>query len=135
MQQHKMSGSTGGRPNFDSPGVRMRTRIALRLLLALFLFAGVVTTLAQEKTAITVKGTSLSNGVVVVDVMKGTKGYLLECNQGAPGCTQLKSGKYQLVELPANTGMYDCKDVQVFAEGADTEESDKKLGEYCLNDK
>jgi len=113
----------------------MRTRIALCLLMALFLFAGAVNTLAQEKSAITVKSSTLSNGVVVVDVMKGTKGYFLECNQGAPGCTQLKSGKYQLVELPANSGMYDCKDVQVFAEGADTEDSDKKLGEYCLNDK
>lgn len=113
----------------------MRTRIALCLLMALFLFAGAVNALAQEKSAITVKGTTLSNGVVVVDVMKGTKGYFLECNQGAPGCTQLKSGKYQLVELPPNSGMYDCKDVQVFAEGADTEDSDKKIGEYCLNDK
>jgi competence protein ComGC len=113
----------------------MRTRIALCLLTVAVLFAGAVKTLAQEKSAITVKGTTLSNGVVVVDVMKGTKAYLLECNQGAPSCTQLKSGKYQLVELPSNTGMYDCKDVQVFPDGADTEDSDKKLGEYCLNDK
>ena len=113
----------------------MRTRNALCLLMALFLFAGAVNAFAQEKSAITVKGTTLSNGVVVVDVVKSGKGYDLECNQGAPSCIQLKSGKYQLVELPANTGMYDCKDVQVFAEGADTEDSDNKLGEYCLNNK
>jgi len=90
---------------------------------------------AQEKSPITVKTTTLSNGVVVVDVVKGGKGYFLECNQGAPNCTQLKSGKYELLELPSNTGMYDCKDVQVFPEGADTTDSSKKLGEYCLNDK
>ena len=124
-----------GEPQLRFLGVRMRTRIALCLLTVLFLLAGTAKTLAQEKSAITVKGSTLSNGVVVVDVMKGTKAYLLECNQGMPGCTQLKSGKYQLVELPSNSGMYDCKDVQVFAEGADTEDSDKKLGEYCLNDK
>lgn len=113
----------------------MKTRNALFLLVGLLLLWGAVNASAQEKSPITVKGTSVSNGVVVVDVMKGTKGYLLECNQGSSGCTQLKSGKYQLLELPPNTGMYDCKDVQVFPEGADTEDSDKKLGEYCLNDK
>ncbi len=113
----------------------MRTRIALCLLTVLLVLGGAVKALAQEKTVVMVKGTILSNGVVVVDVVKGGKGYDLECNQGAPSCTQLKSGKYQLVELASNTGMYDCKDVQVFPEGADTGDSDKKLGEYCLNDK
>jgi len=131
----EVSGSVGEQLNFDLPGVPMRTKIVLCLVIALFLFAAAVKSLAQEKTAITVKGTTLSNGVLVVDVVKGGKGYDLECNQGAPNCTQLKSGKYQLVELPANTGMYDCKDVKVFPEGADTEDSDKILGEYCLNNK
>jgi hypothetical protein len=104
-------------------------------MVVLLVVAGAVKSLAQEKAEIIVKGTILNNGVVVVDVLRGGKGYDLECNQGAPGCTQLKGGKYQLVELPSNTGMYDCKDVQVFPEGADTGDSDKRLGEYCLNSK
>ena len=126
----------GERPNFDSLGGTYEDENCALLADGPFPVRRCGEYLAgQEKSAITVKGTTLSNGVVVVDVMKGTKGYLMECNQGAPGCTQLKGGKYQLVELQANSGMYDCKDVQVFAEGADTEDSDKKLGEYCLNDK
>ena len=113
----------------------MKKRIALCLLTVVLMFAGAVNTLAQEKSAITVKGSSINNGVVIVDVMKSGKGYDLECNHGAPSCAELKSGKYLMVELSSNTGMYDCKDVQVFADGADTEDSNNKLGEYCLNSK
>jgi len=111
----------------------MKTRIALFLLMV-FLLSG-AGALAQEKSVITVKGSSLSNGVVIVDVLKGAKGYYLECNKGAPSCTDLKSGKYQMVELPSNMGMYECRDVLVFPETADTSDTDKKIGEYCLTDK
>jgi len=112
----------------------MSTKTSFCLIVIFFLLcAGVLA--AQNTSPITVKTTTVTNGVVVVDVVKGGKGYFLECNQGAPGCTELKSGKYQLLELPPNSGMYDCKDVKVFAEGVDTSDSDKKLGEYCLNDK
>jgi hypothetical protein len=114
-------------------GVRMKTRILLLLVAILLVAAGVV---AQEASVITVKGTEVNNGVVIVDVIKGGKGYDLQCNQGAPSCAPLKSGKYQLVELPSNSGMYDCRDVQVFPnnEGS-TNDRDNKLGEYCLTDK
>ena len=113
----------------------MKTKGALLGLWVTLFFCLAVAVSAQEKSTITVKGSSVNNGVVIVDVMKGGKGYDLQCNQGAPSCTQLKSGKYELVQLEPNTGMYDCKDVQVFAEGADAADNDKKLGEYCLNDK
>jgi len=110
----------------------MKERIALFFLLAFFLSAGMAKVAAQEKSAITVKKSDTINGVVVVSIMKAAKAYTLQCNQGAPSCNPLKSGKYQMVELPSNSGMYDCKDVQVFAESADTEDSDQRLGEYCL---
>jgi hypothetical protein len=113
----------------------MKTRIVLSLLMALFLLSGAMKASAQEKSAITVKGSELNNGVVIVDVIKGGKAYELQCNQGASGCTQLKSGKYQMVELPSNRGMYECRDVQVFPESADTTDTDQKIGEYCLTDK
>jgi hypothetical protein len=112
----------------------MKTKMMF-MAVALFLLWGAVGASAQEKSVITVKGTTLNNGVVLVDIVKGGKGLDMQCNQGAPGCTQLKSGKYQLVVLPENMGMYECKDVQVFEESADTSDSNKKLGEYCLNDK
>jgi hypothetical protein len=98
-----------------------------------FLLTGVGRGFGQEKTAITVKGSELNNGVVIVEVLKAGKGYELQCNQGMQSCTLLKSGKYQMVELPSNSGMYDCKDVQIFAE-TDTAQ-DQKIGEYCLSAK
>jgi hypothetical protein len=104
-------------------------------LLVFFLLFGMGKALAQEKTAITVKGTELNNGVVIVDLVKAGKGYELQCNQGAPSCTPLKGGKYLMVELPSNAGMYDCKDVEVYPDPATSPDADKKIGEYCLSAK
>lgn len=101
-------------------------------LLALFLLSGVGRALAQEKSAITVKGTELNNGVVIVDVLKAGKGFELQCNQGARSCTPLKSGKYQMIELPSNSGMYDCKDVEIYPDASSNPGADQKIGEYCL---
>lgn len=111
----------------------MKVKIAFFLLTVLFVIAG--TGVAQDKSAITVKSSELNNGVLIVDVVKGAKEYELQCNQGAPGCTQIKSGTYLMVQLPKNSGMYDCHDVQVFPESATGNDSDKKIGEYCLSEK
>src|ERR1022692_2736760 len=115
-------------------GVRMKKGILFFFLLALFI-CGAAKAWGQEKSAITVKSSEFNNGVLIVDVQKAGKGYELQCNQGAPSCTPLKSGKYQMVELPSNAGMYDCKDVEVFADPATSPEADKKIGEYCLTAK
>jgi hypothetical protein len=120
---------------FMKQGVRMKMRIGFFIVLAVCLLSAAATVAAQEKSAITVKGSEMSNGVVIVDVVKGAKSYELQCNQGAPGCASLKSGKYEMIELPSNTGMYDCHDVQVFSESGGTTEADKKVGEYCLIEK
>lgn len=110
----------------------MKTKIALFLLIVLILLAGAVRVAAQDQSSITVKGSQATNGVVIVDVSKGAKKFELQCNQGAPSCAPLKSGKYLMVELPSNRGMYDCHDVQVFSESADSTDPDKRIGEYCL---
>ena len=102
-------------------------------LLAISLLCG--RALAQTKSSITVKGSELNNGVVLVDVVKDGKIFELSCNHGAFGCTMLKSGKYQLVELPPNHGMYECRDVEVYADPGKGEEPTKKIGEYCLAEK
>jgi hypothetical protein len=104
-------------------------------LLALFLLLGTVPVPAQENSNIAVRGSELNNGVVILDVLKASKAYQLQCNQGAPGCATLRSGNYQMVELPKNFGMYDCRDVEVYPESAITSDRDKKLGEYCLVEK
>ncbi len=106
--------------------------LILCILLVLFLSFGSVA-LAQEKSYITVERNKLNNGVVVVDILKADRAFTLQCNQGAPGCVALNNGRYQMVELPKNFGMYECKDVEVYpAEGVSPE---KKLGEYCLTGK
>jgi hypothetical protein len=109
--------------------VRMNKGIILFLLLALFLLLGTVSVSAQENSQITVTGSGLNNGVVI---LKASKAYQLQCNQGAPGCATLKNGNYQMVELPKNFGMYECRDVEIYPESAVTSDKDKKLGEYCL---
>ena len=99
-------------------------------LLVLFLSFGSAEGLAQEKSHITVEGKKLNNGVVLGDILKAGKTYALQCNQRAPGCSALNNGQYQMVELPANFGMYECKNVEVYAD--DDHSRQKKLGEYCL---
>ncbi|MGO8795387.1 MAG: hypothetical protein ACLQLC_11230 [Candidatus Sulfotelmatobacter sp.] len=112
----------------------MKKELSLFLLLGLFFSFGVVKVLAQTNSYISVRGSEVNNGVVIVDVLKETKPYRLQCNQGAPACTNLKAGKYLMVELPPNYGMYDCSDVEIYPESVvDPEkEAQKKLGEYCL---
>ena len=102
------------------------------LFFILFLSFWSMKSVAQEKSYISVRGNNLNSGVVIVDIVKAGKGYKLQYNQGASGCVALKNGKYQMVELPQNFGMYECKDVEVYPEDAITSEKDKKLGEYCL---
>lgn len=115
----------------------MKKDFSIFLLLALFPWFGAVEVSAQSKSHITVIRNELNNGVVILDVVKAGKAYKLRCNLGAPGCTALENGKYLMVELPENFGMYECKDVEVYGEAAvDPEkDKDKKLGEYCLVEK
>ena len=114
-------------------------------LAAFLLFYGFFVS-AQEKKYITVKGNDLNSGVVMMDVQIVGKDDQLRCNQGAAGCTALKSGRYQIVELPKHFGMYDCRDVEVYAErvvssdamnpdNPDKPNKDDRLGEYCLVEK
>jgi hypothetical protein len=118
----------------------MRKGVVLFLLLTLSLLFGLVEVSAQEKSFITVKANELNNGVVILDILKARKAYQLQCNQSMAGCTSLKNGKYQMVELPKNFGMYECRDVEVYPQSATTADAavpdkDKKLGEYCLVEK
>lgn len=112
----------------------MKKELYLFLLLGLLFSLSTLRASAQTNSYISVRGSDVNNGVVVVDVLRETKPYHLQCNQGAPGCTNLKAGKYLMVELPPNYGIYDCKDVEVYPESvADpNKEANKKLGEYCL---
>ncbi len=116
----------------------MKREIVLFLLLALFLLTCTKEVTAQNKSNIIVTAYELNNGVVVLDILKAGKTYQLTCNHGFSGCMPLKNGKYVMVELPKNYGMYECKNVVVYPETvADPEkaEQDEKLGNYCLSEK
>jgi len=105
----------------------MKKGVAQLILLALFLLLAAVEVWSQEPSTITVRKSAVNNGVVILDILKTGKAYELQCNQGAPGCTALKSGQYQMIELPKNFGMYDCKDVEVYPYSVVDPDKDKKL--------
>jgi hypothetical protein len=116
---------------------RMKRIWVLFALAVLLVFLVIVPALGQTASKISVTGSEVSNGVVLVSIHQGSKTFELQCNQGMNGCTQLTKGVYTMVELPENHGMYVCRDVQVFPESAESKEPDRdsKLGEYCLTAK
>jgi hypothetical protein len=121
-------------------GCIMKKAVVLFCLLTLFCVLCTRQVCAQENSNITVRGSELNNGVVILDVLNAGKTYQLQCNYGAPGCTTLQNGIYIMVELPKNFGMYECSDVEVYPQSAATSDTalpdkDKKLGEYCLLEK
>ena len=102
------------------------------LLIGVLLAAALI--LAQEKSDITVIKTGRTvSGVTIVTAQIGKTNLELQCNEGAPFCTALKSGSYVMVRQPKNHGLYDCADVEVFAKTSSGETGDK-LGEYCLTE-
>ncbi len=102
-----------------------------KVLILLAILVAVVV-LAQQKTStIVVTDTTIATGEVIVTANLGGKSVELQCTQSMPACTSLKNGKYQIVQLPKNHGMYDCQNVHVFAETADPETA-QRIGEYCL---
>jgi hypothetical protein len=112
----------------------MSEKILIFILLALFLF-GTVGAATQDKSYITVIGNDLNNGVIVLDILREGKAYWLTCNREMPGCSSLKDGRYQMVELPRDFAMYECKDAEIYSEFAVDPEKDRRLGEYCLEQK
>jgi|SRR5271166_276692 len=105
---------------------------------AILLFFLVVLTAqlsAQEKSLVTVKNTAVNNGVLLVNIQEAGKPLELQCTQSAPHCTAPAPASYWMVRLPPNHGMYDCANVELYSQSENPENSDKVLGEYCLNEK
>lgn len=103
----------------------------MRKAIFVFIALVVIVAYAQEKSVITVKESTLSTGVVVIDIQTGGKSAELQCNQGPSTCKLLKPGKYTMVELPKNHGMYDCQNADIYTETGNPV-TDEKIGEYCL---
>ena len=103
------------------------------LLLVIVLWT--VVALAQEKSPITVKESTVATGVVIMTVDLKGKSVDLQCTQSMPACAQLKTGEYVMVQLPKNRGLYDCQNVDVYPADAQETTTAQRVGEYCLNQK
>jgi hypothetical protein len=109
----------------------MRKAIILLGLLA------AIQLMAQDKSTVTVKGSEVNNGVVILTVQQAAtpeqnaESFVLHCNKGMSDCKVLAVGTYLMVRLPKNWGMYDCANVDLYPTTADPATSEK-LGEYCL---
>ncbi len=106
----------------------------MKKAIVLIVFVCALLAAAQEKFTMTVKDSQTVSGVVIVDIQVAGKPAELQCNQGGFRCEQLKRGSYQMVKLPKNRGYYDCQNVEVYAQSADTEKG-QAIGAYCLNEK
>jgi hypothetical protein len=107
----------------------MKNLLVIGFALVLIVF-GSVLLFADEKSPVVVKGSSVTTGVVIVDVQFKGKTAELQCNEGGPSCNKLKPGDYVMVQLPKNHGMYDCANVEVYSPAAS--DNDEKIGAYCL---
>jgi hypothetical protein len=113
----------------------MKRSTVLFVMLVIFSVVLGTRVVGQATSTITVQGSQLSNGVVIMDIVSDGKAYRLTCNQAISGCTSLKNGKYQMVQLRKNFGIYECQDVDVYTQQAVNPADNQKLGEYCLEQK
>lgn len=98
----------------------------------LLVFCAVVLVAQDKSSTITVKEATVATGVVIVTADMNGKSVDLQCTQSMPLCTQLKNGKYAVVLLPKNRGMYDCQNVDVYPANSPNLEAAEKIGEFCL---
>jgi hypothetical protein len=103
--------------------------------IVLFILLCAAPLFAQDKSPVTVKDSTVINGVVVVNIQEAGKPLELQCNQSAPRCRTPQSGNYWMVRLPKNHGIYDCADVDLYAQSGNSQGQDDILGEYCINEK
>jgi len=107
----------------------------MKKLAFLFTLLMAVQLLAVDKSAITVKDTSVSGTVVLVTIQESGKSFELQCTKDAPNCKAPQPGTYWMVRLPKNHGYYDCANVDLYMQTANPENSANAFAEYCINEK
>lgn len=107
----------------------------MKKTILLFLLFWAVQLFAVDKTLVSVKNSTVNTGVVIVTITEAGKTYELQCNKTAPFCATPEAGNYWMVRLPKNHGVYDCADVDLYAQSADPDSGGKVLGEYCIIEK
>ena len=117
----------------------MKQAIIVSLLLAGLLSIAVVAA-AQDQATVTVKGSEIVSGVVILNVVQpntpdtAKASFQLHCNKGASACKAPEAGTYLMVRLPKNWGMYDCTNVDLYPADSNPATA-QKIGEYCLIEK
>jgi hypothetical protein len=106
----------------------------MKRCIVLFLLISAGSLFAQDKSPITVKDTRANNGVVLVNISEAGKPFELQCNQSVPSCTAPQPGSYWMVRLPKNHGLYDCANVDLYAQPGNAQGQNEVLGKYCIND-
>jgi len=131
---HDISGTEIGPDRVRAEVTGMRNVLILFALFAFAQMLGAAAFAGDDTPAalIAVKSSQKGSGVITLTVVKDSKTFELQCNEGMPGCSDLKKGNYKMVELPKNHGIYDCKNVRVYGESATGSDDDEKLGEYCM---
>lgn len=101
------------------------------LPLVLLILGAAIALWAQQEQQITVKGSEVNNGVVIVTAQEGKTVLDLRCNKDFAYCKIPEPGSYVIVRLPRNRGLYDCADVRIYRKMADSQPG-QQVGEYCL---
>jgi hypothetical protein len=101
----------------------------------LFVFSALSTRAQEKQELITVKGSEVNNGVVVISA-RGEKAPIeLQCTKDLLGCAVLSPGEYVMVRLPKNRGLYECSNIRVYAKGQNPGTVGEELGNYCIGEK
>ena len=110
--------------------------VTLSVVLTVLVVLVATPAIPQDRTPVKVNRSVVVTGVVLVDILKTNgKKAQLQCNQDARGCKELKNGSYLMAELPENTGLYDCKNVEIYEDGKQADDQAEPLGYYCLIEK
>ena len=107
----------------------------MKKLALLFALLTAIQLLAIDKSQITVKETTVSGDVLLVNIQESGKSFELQCTKGAPDCKVPAPGTYWMVRLPKNHGYYDCANVDLYLQSTDPEGRAKLFAEYCIAEK
>ncbi len=103
----------------------------MKLLLLALSFLAASAAYAQERSVITVKNSTVSGDAIIVTVQIEGETHDLQCSKSVLLCKAPEPGKYVMVRLPKNRGIYECANVDLYRESDDNEPA-TKVGQYCL---
>jgi len=108
----------------------------MKILVFILMLGAAVSGMAQDRSVITVKNSTVSGEAILVTIQAAGEAHDLQCSKSVLFCKAPLPGKYVMVRLPKNRGIYDCANVvDLYRESEDTGQDNNKLGEYCMLEK